>query len=411
MTVKVPFRDVVSHYISGGWGTDAPSEASTQVAIIRGADFPNVQVGSYGDVPIRWESNKKLPKRVLQEGDIVLEISGGTADRPTGRTAYISSRLLNSFTYPVIPASFCKLVRVNPEKVDSSYAYWWLQNMYQEGRAWAYQNRSTGIANFQFEYFLDTELINLVPMKEQRAIAATLGALDDKIESNMRITRIGEELVRTLVDAALDSSTGEEIKFETYCELVRETVKPEHISSNENYVALEHMTKGSLFLSTSAKAEAIGSNKTRFKKGDILFGKLRPYFKKVAIAPFDGVCSTDILVLRPRSPKNLALVAAIAGSDALIEAVSASATGTRMPRTSWKDIASWGVPTLDDKEREKLASETSTLVARLQRLYFENQQLALLRDALLPELMSGRVRVPEAREVVEDTVDAEVEDA
>ena len=47
-------------------------------------------------------------------------------------------------------------------------------------------------------------------------------------------------------------------------------------------------------------SEDVSSNKYEFKRNDILFGKLRPYFHKVGIAPVDGVCSTDILVINPK---------------------------------------------------------------------------------------------------------------
>ncbi|MCB0878271.1 MAG: restriction endonuclease subunit S, partial [Thermoleophilia bacterium] len=174
-------RELVTHAIGGGWGSDESEDGLEQVAVIRGADFPSAAVGDVSGVPVRWESARKIPQRLLQPGDIILEGSGGTSDRPTGRTVFASARLLESIGRPAIPASFCKLVRIDQRSADPYYVYWWLQGMYADGRTWSYQNRSTGIANFQFEHFLDTEMVDLPAMAEQRAIAATLGALDDKI--------------------------------------------------------------------------------------------------------------------------------------------------------------------------------------------------------------------------------------
>src|SRR5699024_4774750 len=173
----------------------------------RGADFPGVAVGDTSGVPHRWESVRKLPQRTLQPGDIVLEGSGGTSDRPTGRTVFISEQLLDRFDVPVIPASFCRLVRIDPALADPHYVYWWLQGMYADGRTWGYQNRSTGIANFQFQHFLDTETVRLPSLDEQRAIASTLGALDDKIESNRRIIGLIPRLVRAHVNSAISHSS------------------------------------------------------------------------------------------------------------------------------------------------------------------------------------------------------------
>ncbi|WP_144066440.1 restriction endonuclease subunit S [Kocuria varians] len=285
-------------------------------------------------------------------------------------------------------------MRIDQSKADPHYVYWWLQGMYAEGRTWAYQNRSTGIANFQFQHFLDAEVVRLPRREEQRAIAATLGAIDDKIESNRRATAAGESLVRTIVESALDASEGEDGVLGDYCALVKSQVKVEAIDPAANYIGLEYMPRGSIFLNRWGKAEGLGSNKTAFRRGDLLFGKLRPYFKKVGIAPIDGVCSTDILAVRPKNPRDIALVAAVAASDALIDALSAGSTGTRMPRASWKDLAAWRVPVLTTAERIELSARVDPLVERLTQLTFESHRLAALRDALMPELLSGRLRVP-----------------
>ena len=64
-------------------------------------------------------------------GDIVLEISGGTEGRPTGRTILIEKDFLDSYSIPVIPASFCRLLRC--EGINCTYLYYWLQDMYAKG--------------------------------------------------------------------------------------------------------------------------------------------------------------------------------------------------------------------------------------------------------------------------------------
>ncbi len=80
-----------------------------------------------------------------------------------------------------------------------------------------------------------------------------------------------------------------------------------------------------------------------FSCGDILFGKLRPYFHKVGIAPVNGVCSTDILVLKPKAENGTAFLLSIVSSNAFINYVSAAAEGTKMPRTDWKTMSIYPV--------------------------------------------------------------------
>lgn len=253
--------------------------------------------------------------------------------------------------------------------------------------------------------------LRLPKLAEQRRIAGVLGALDDKIESNRAQQRIGEQLLRAVIEGILGQfSEADFISFDAYCTQSKESVRPENIGNGDKYIALEHMPRGSVFLNSweTAKLAGIASNKTRFRHGDLLFGKLRPYFKKVGVAPVSGVCSTDILVIRPRLPEFLPFIAVIASSDALIDSISASATGTRMPRASWKEIATWPVPQIPDETLTVLLHPANQLMAFLETLSLQNLKLAQLRDALLPELMSGRMRVDEAGRLVSEALDEEV---
>ena len=113
-------------------------------------------------------------------------------------------------------------------------------------------------------------------------------------------------------------------------------------------------------------------------------------------------------MIRPRLREFLSLITVVASSDALINSVSASATGTRMPRASWKDISKWPVPRIADETLITLLRPTNQLIAFSQALSFQNIRLAEVRDALLPELMSGRMRVDEAGQLVCEALDEEV---
>jgi type I restriction enzyme S subunit len=183
----------------------------------------------------------------------------------------------------------------------------------------------------------------------------------------------------------------EHARLSDFCSKAGEGVSQAKLESEAAYVGLENMPRGSLWLHTVGTTLGLGSNKSRFHCGDVLFGKLRPYFRKVAIAPVNGVCSTDILVLRPHEPQDLALVSVVASSDDLIESVTSSATGTRMPRTSWSDLASWPLPTFNRRDREQLGAVTAPVIKGMLNLTRESHALAAIRDCLLPELIAGRI--------------------
>jgi len=161
----VPFGQLLSHTIGGDWGTDAPNEKnSTRVAIIRGTDIPDIQLGVKSRVPIRYTSEKKLATRKLKHGDIVLEVSGGSKNQPTGRAIYLTNGLLGQFDCAVEPASFCRLLRPCNKEVGVVLSQH-LAYIYGQGKTWEYQNQSTGIANFQTTHFLATELV-VIPSQD-----------------------------------------------------------------------------------------------------------------------------------------------------------------------------------------------------------------------------------------------------
>jgi type I restriction enzyme S subunit len=126
---------------------------------------------------------------------------------------------------------------------------------------------------------------------------------------------------------------------------VRESYQP---SANEAlpYVGLEHIEQDSLQLSAIGTSTDTRSTKRRFRKGDVLFGTLRPYFRKVVKARFDGVCSTDIRVLRARNPSDSDYLLYFIADRPFIDFATATSNGTRMPRANWELLSQckWRIP-------------------------------------------------------------------
>ncbi len=176
----MPFGELLNHTIGGDWGDETPNDKNdTKVAIIRGTDMPDLQSGMIGRVPVRYTSQKKLATRKLQDGDLVLEVSGGSKDQPTGRSLYMTTGLLEQFDCPVEPASFCRLLR----PISHEYGVLLSQHMtyiYADGKTWQYQNQSTGIANFQTTHFLETEVVAVPTDDVLKLFAETIRSMIDR---------------------------------------------------------------------------------------------------------------------------------------------------------------------------------------------------------------------------------------
>lgn len=232
---------------------------------------------------------------------------------------------------------------------------------------------------------------------EQRAISEVLGALDDKVASNRIVMNGADRLVRSqYVRLPLSAATVDRV-----AENVRESVGGSEIVSDEMYVGLEHIDRKNLWLGRCSVGADATSGKFRFNSGDVLFGKLRPYFHKVAVAPSAGVCSTDILVVRAHESRNAALVAAAASSDAVVATAVRSSNGTKMPRAKWADIASCHVPDPSLAETQAFCATFNATAGMALHANEENQRLAATRDELLPLLMSGKITVKDAEKTVE----------
>jgi type I restriction enzyme S subunit len=181
--------------------------------------------------------------------------------------------------------------------------------------------------------------------------------------------------------------------FGDIAENIRRGVSPKAIDPEMPYIGLEHMPRKSIELSEWGRAGDVTSNKFVFKKDEILFGKLRPYFHKVGVAPLDGVCSTDVLVVSPKSSEHFGLVLGYISSVDFVNFVDAASEGTKMPRTNWETMARFTIAISDEKLPESFTQKIMPMIKQIQTNLFESYSLASIRDALLPKLLSGEVRV------------------
>ena len=126
---------------------------------------------------------------------------------------------------------------------------------------------------------------------------------------------------------------------------VRNLYQPTDLESLP-YIGLEHIQPKGLHLLGLGDSSDTQSTKKKFRSGDILFGTLRPYFRKVVRAKFDGVCSTDITVIRAKEPIDTGFIFYLIASPSFIDHATAISSGTNMPRAKWSVLnqMDWGIP-------------------------------------------------------------------
>ncbi len=144
----------------------------------------------------------------------------------------------------------------------------------------------------------------------------------------------------------------EKKSFGDCAELIKDIYKP---NPNESlpYIGLEHIEQRKLHLIGIGNSLDISSIKFKFKKGDILFGKLRPYFKKIIRPDFDGICSTDIFVVRGKIGMDQKFLYYWMASQEFVDLATSCSTGTRMPRANWEFLSDvkQKIPKIHDQKK------------------------------------------------------------
>jgi type I restriction enzyme S subunit len=174
---------------------------------------------------------------------------------------------------------------------------------------------------------------------------------------------------------------------------VRDGVNPDAVPPETAYVGLEHMPRRSIALAEWGRAADVSSTKLRFRGGDILFGKIRPYFHKVAVAPVAGVASSDAIVIRAKRMQDFGLALSVVSSDAFVAHATQTSNGTKMPRANWSVLRQYPVPIPPPELHKRFEAFMAGIVAAVNYHVLRNRNLRATRDLLLPKLISGELDV------------------
>jgi len=327
----------------------------------------------------------------------------------------------------------CYGIDAKTHYLDNDYLYYLLKLRIRELKSIAHGSVFDTITRHNIE-----NIKAEVPRKHaQKAIAHILGTLDDKIEMNKKMNQTLEKIAKAIFkswfvdfdpvrakaegrptglapeisdlfpDELVETEIGEIPKgwkigsLRSVSDARSKSVKPDQMAHFSSYIGLEHLPRGHIFLSDWSDPSQAESNKTVFEKGDILFGKLRPYFEKSVIAPTDGVCSTDIVAIEPK-PDAQIFVACVVSQKHFFDFTSQGSTGTRMPRTNWKHMCEFEFTVPPHKLLAQFQNLISPVVERAMLGITESETLSALRDTLLPKLISGELRIPDAEKFLEE---------
>lgn len=189
-----------------------------------------------------------------------------------------------------------------------------------------------------------------------------------------------------------------EKRLDEVADIERDIVAPDAIGAGTKYVGLEHINSSGEFLNVRAVANGdLASAKFRFTPEHVLFGKLRPYLRKVARPDFEGVCSTDILPILPRPGTDRGFLFHYLRHPRVIEEATLRCEGANLPRLSPRQLASFPV-FMPQKETEQ--KRIAAILDKADAIRRRRHEAARLTDQLIPSLfydMFGKwLRMPQA---------------
>ena len=229
-----------------------------------------------------------------------------------------------------------------------------------------------------FKYLQDA-LIPLPPPNIQQKIVSEIEAIESAEAIDLQVIEATQQKISDFVRGFENS-----VATETVCKIRSEKVEPSKIGDKLIYIGLEHIESntGKLTEKQNAVEANLQSTKNAFYKGDVLFGKLRPYLNKVYVAEFDGVCSTDILVLQTDHAG--VLQRALLHED-FVAQTSSMMKGINLPRLQVKDFAHLTIHFPDDPQQKssELEIEEQKITAAQARLdSIASQKAAVLQKYL-----------------------------
>lgn len=286
--------------------------------------------------------------------------------------------------------------------LSSHYLYYWFKSY--EG-----QKKIDAIAKGTAQKAVPIALIkdlqlSLPPISQQKRIASILSAYDDLIENNRRQIKLLEEAAQRLyrewfVELRFPGHEGVKVvdgvpegwkkgTFDDICIVKKDALTPDKISPGMPYIGLEHIPRNDFCLADWGMSEEVNSNKFRFNAGDILFGKIRPYFHKVGFTICNGICSTDSIVMNAND-EYYCLLLMTASSDEFVDyTYQTCKEGAKMPRADWNTMKMYPVLIPDSVLLRRFNKQISAIKDKCTVLALQNRQLTEARDRLLPKLMS-----------------------
>ena len=206
-------EDFVERTISGDWGKESPDRKCTEkIMCLRGADIPSLRYRDFGKGIVRFVTPQHVEERAMKDGDLFVEMSGGSPTQATGRVGLVSSRLLRDAALPVLCTNFCRVIRPKPGHAFFLYLAW--LDLYDQDLMFMFEHSAIALKNFDLDLFLKKILV-VKPEDSQlwdfnEKIAGVMDQMDVLGGENRRLIKARDILLPKLMNGELGDEKVEE---------------------------------------------------------------------------------------------------------------------------------------------------------------------------------------------------------
>ncbi len=285
-------------------------------------------------------------KRLVKD-DIFICMSSGSKEH-IGKVAFID----NDTNY--FAGGFMGIIRTNPQRCLPKYLYYYLLASPMFRKEIKQLTQGANINNISSSIYGIKIPLPSVELQKQ---------LIDELDSYQQIVVGAKKIIQNYkINILPDSTTF--VELGALFNVIQDTINPCNYNGMVNYIGLENIESqtGRIVGQIGSEISKIKSTKRMFKKGDILFGKLRPALNKVAYAQCDGICSTDIIVLRPKDANVISKYYSILlRNKEFNNLVLNGIDGGQLPRVDTQYLMKLPIQKVDIIEQQKILSEIESI--------------------------------------------------
>lgn len=376
--------------IGDGYRTKRSEHGQPGYRILRVADVADGRISREGGDFVRAEYSRAIGAKRSQPGDVLLTTKG-----TVGRVA----------VYPpdaepvVYSPQLCYFRVKEPRVLDARYlAYWFKSESFK--RQASHRANNTDMAAYLNLRDIRSLQLTVASIERQKAIADILGALDDKIAANERLTTVVDELLAAnLTSMSAGRAT---VTLSSIARVNVTSTKPVP-GGSLRYLDISSVRQGGYaYPEESPWEDAPGRARRVISKFDTVWSTVRPNRRSHALVLDDDpllVASTGLAVLTPNERRSAGLYEAsrTPGFESFLLSV---AEGSAYPAVRADRFAEAPIPALSDAEWDEFEAFALPSRERAHSAQVESRRLASTRDELLPLLMSGKVRIKEVEGVV-----------